>query len=77
MDSDLSEKTAFVTGGSAGIGAATVRMLAEAGSTVVVGYNKLATNVDFQRRRADTGIQWVGVRPVRDTVHKYVRGHQP
>ena len=40
MHSDLSEKTAFVTGGSAGIGAATVRMLAEAGSTVVVGYNK-------------------------------------
>ena len=40
MDSDLSEKTAFVAGGSAGIGAATVRMLAEAGSTVIVGYNK-------------------------------------
>ena len=40
MHSDLSEKTAFVTGGSAGIGAATVRMLAEAINTVVVGYNK-------------------------------------
>ncbi|MDG2032775.1 MAG: SDR family NAD(P)-dependent oxidoreductase, partial [Rhodospirillales bacterium] len=39
MQNDLTDKTAFVTGGSAGIGAATVRMLADAGSTVIVGYN--------------------------------------
>ena len=36
----LDGKVAFVTGGSNGIGAATVRMLAEEGATVAVGYNK-------------------------------------
>jgi 3-oxoacyl-[acyl-carrier protein] reductase len=36
----LSGKVAVVTGGSNGIGAATVRMLAEEGATLVVGYNK-------------------------------------
>jgi len=38
--STLRGKVAVVTGGSNGIGAATVRMLAEEGATVVVGYNK-------------------------------------
>jgi 3-oxoacyl-[acyl-carrier protein] reductase len=36
----LSGRTAFVTGGSNGIGAATVRMLAQAGARVAIGYNK-------------------------------------
>ena len=36
---DLSGRVAVVTGGSSGIGAATVRRLATAGATVVVGYN--------------------------------------
>jgi 3-oxoacyl-[acyl-carrier protein] reductase len=35
----LAGKVAMVTGGSSGIGAAAVRMLAEHGATVVVGYN--------------------------------------
>jgi 3-oxoacyl-[acyl-carrier protein] reductase len=37
--STLDGKVAFVTGGSSGIGAATVRMLAEEGATVAVGYH--------------------------------------
>src|SRR6266853_1351941 len=36
----LAGKVAVVTGGSSGIGAATVRLLAAAGARVVVGYNK-------------------------------------
>lgn len=36
----LTGKVAVVTGGSSGIGATTVRMLAAEGATVVVGYNK-------------------------------------
>lgn len=36
----LKEKIALVTGGSNGIGAATVRLLAEQGATVVVGYHR-------------------------------------
>ncbi len=36
----LGGKVAVVTGGSSGIGAASVRLLAAAGAKVVVGYNK-------------------------------------
>ena len=36
----LAGKVAMVTGGSSGIGAASVRLLAGAGARVVVGYNK-------------------------------------
>ena len=37
---DLAGKTAFVTGGSNGIGAAAVAMLADAGASVIIGYNQ-------------------------------------
>ena len=39
-DASLSGKVAVVTGGSSGIGAASVRRIAAAGARVVVGYNK-------------------------------------
>lgn len=39
MSPELTNKTAFVTGGSNGIGAATVRSLANAGAQVIIGYN--------------------------------------
>ncbi|MBV8120985.1 MAG: SDR family oxidoreductase [Alphaproteobacteria bacterium] len=39
-DAPLSGKVAVVTGGSSGIGAASVRLIAAAGAKVVVGYNK-------------------------------------
>ena len=37
---DLAGKTAFVTGGSNGIGAAALAMLADAGASVIIGYNQ-------------------------------------
>ena len=37
---ELTGKTAFVSGGSNGSGAAAVRMLAEAGASVIIGYNQ-------------------------------------
>jgi len=40
LNSDLAGKSAFVTGGSNGIGAAAVRMLADAGASVIIGYNQ-------------------------------------
>jgi 3-oxoacyl-[acyl-carrier protein] reductase len=40
MTAELDGKIAFVTGGSNGIGAATVRLLAEAGAQTIIGYNK-------------------------------------
>jgi 3-oxoacyl-[acyl-carrier protein] reductase len=40
VQADLTGKIAIVTGGSSGIGRATVRLLAQAGATVYVGYNK-------------------------------------
>ncbi|MEJ7758343.1 MAG: SDR family NAD(P)-dependent oxidoreductase [Gemmatimonadaceae bacterium] len=43
---NLRGRRALVTGGSRGIGAATVRMLAEAGADVVVGYRNRAADAD-------------------------------
>ena len=40
MTEELIGKIAFVTGGSNGIGAATSRMLAVAGASVIIGYNR-------------------------------------
>lgn len=40
MVRELAGKVAVVIGGSSGIGAATVRMLAAAGATVAIGYNR-------------------------------------
>jgi 3-oxoacyl-[acyl-carrier protein] reductase len=43
---DLSGKRAVVTGGSRGIGAATARLLAEAGADVVIGYRSRADDAE-------------------------------
>ena len=40
MKKELIGRTAFITGGSKGIGAATARMLAVAGAQVIIGYNR-------------------------------------
>ena len=39
-DKALTDKVAVVTGGSSGIGAACVRLLAESGASVVIGFNR-------------------------------------
>ena len=52
MTDELKDKVAVVTGGSSGIGAAAVRMLAEAGAKVVVGARSLAP---LQRLAAKIG----------------------
>lgn len=49
----LKGKVAVVTGGSNGIGAATIRRLAAAGATVVVGYNHGAARADALVRELD------------------------
>ena len=60
----LKDKVAVVTGGSSGIGAATVRMLAAEGATVVICYNKgkdRAQALLEQLPKADHRIQHLAV----------------
>jgi len=47
---DLGGKVAVVVGGSAGIGAATVRLLAEAGASVAIGYHRGEERAEALRR---------------------------
>jgi 3-oxoacyl-[acyl-carrier protein] reductase len=56
----LTGKAALITGGSRGIGAATVRMFAQAGADVVFGYHKnreAATQVEGEARRHGTRVE--------------------
>jgi len=57
---DLSGKTALVTGGGQGLGAATAAMLAQAGASVVVNY--FADREGVNRRRAHETAQRIGDR---------------
>ena len=47
---DLTGKNAIVTGGSNGIGAATVRMLADLGARVMIGYHHREDAARAQRQ---------------------------
>jgi len=47
MEKELIGRTAFITGGSNGIGAATARMLAVAGAQVIIGYNRGVERANF------------------------------
>jgi 3-oxoacyl-[acyl-carrier protein] reductase len=56
---DLSEKVALVTGGSRGIGAATVRMLARAGADGALTYHRREEEAEVVRRSAAaSGRRW-------------------
>ena len=60
----LKDKVAVVTGGSSGIGAATVRMLAAEGASVVICYNKgkdRAETLLAQLPKADHRVQHLAV----------------
>ena len=57
--SSLAGKVAVVTGGSSGIGAASVRLLAAAGARVVVGYNKGAERAATLIGGSDAGFYWL------------------
>lgn len=52
---ELAGKVAVVIGGSSGIGAATVRMLAAAGATVAIGYNTGADRAELLRAELPAG----------------------
>jgi len=62
MEIDLSGKTAIVTGGGQGLGAATARIMAQAGSTVIIAYFDDAEGVN--RRRAEEEAAGIGERGV-------------
>src|SRR5215470_9790867 len=60
----LKDKIAVVTGGSSGIGAATARMLADEGASVVICYNKGAERAQTllgQLPKADHRVQHLAV----------------
>jgi 3-oxoacyl-[acyl-carrier protein] reductase len=63
----LAGKVAIVTGGSSGIGAATVRRLAVAGATVVVGYNKGVDRAETLRAELPGGGHRAMHLPLEDT----------
>lgn len=52
---ELKGKVAVVIGGSSGIGAATVKMLAEAGAAVAIGYNTGAARAESLRAELPAG----------------------
>ena len=54
---DLSGKTALVTGGGQGLGAATASLLRDAGADVVVNYLADAAGVNLQRAE-ETAADW-------------------
>ena len=60
---DFSGKVAFVTGGSAGMGAATVRAFAEAGAAVAIVDVDGAAAERFAAQLNDEGLQAPSVSP--------------